>query len=390
MGKKINIILFWCFIAFFTISYEVSILKGLSSASQLRLSEIPAIARIRDHLYSNYEPYQQEWVNLYGTVLRVTGKDWIKDFTVCRTDYGKLAQPREAYTEEERRAAKENLDVVYAYTQEAGIPAYYITSLQPIEDNSVLAAGANNHTAENAAVTAGILKDVGIPLINLKEKESIQAIPWRERFYLTDHHWNLKTAFAAYSEIIWHLEQELGMDLSREGEFTDLGNYDIHFHEKDFLGSYGVNAGEYYVGKEGFEAYIPTWETSVRFEAFQKGDMVLEREGTVSDALYDWEILNDRDFYDKRCATLFNECQEIRIKNNLADNELKLLLISHSYGWEITAFMAPCFAEVVNLDPQEGRYNGNYLDYIKDYQPDIVLIMTEFEGKYNVLMNVGE
>lgn len=390
MEKKISVLLFWCFIAFFTISYGVSILKGLSSASLLHLSKIHTIVGMRDDLYSNYEPYQREWVNLYGVALRVTDKDWIKDFTVCRTDYGKLAQPREAYTEEEINSAEENLNIVYAFTQEAGIPTYYITSLQPIEDNSVLAAGASNHTAENATVTANILKNVGIPLINLEEKESIQAIPWRERFYLTDHHWNLRTAFAAYAEIIWHLEQELGMDLSGGGIYTNLSNYDIHFHEKDFLGSYGVNAGEYYVGKEDFVVYIPAWETSVQYEAFQKGDMVLEKEGTISDALYDWEILNDRDFYDKRCATLFNECQEIRIKNKLADNELKLLLISHSYGREITAFMVPCFAEVVNLDPQEGRYNDNYLDYIKDYQPDIILIMTEFEGKYNIPMNVGK
>lgn len=71
---------------------------------------------------------------------------------------------------------------------------------------------------------------------------------------------------------------------------------------------------------------------------------------------------------------------ENRVINKMALNDYKLLLISHSYGRPLTQYLALSFREVRNLDPQVGRYNKNYLQYIDEYEPDLVLILTEFEG----------
>ena len=32
-------------------------------------------------------------------------------------------------------------------------------------------------------------------------------------------------------------------------------------------------------------------------------------------------------------------------------------------------------SETRYLDPQEGRYNDSYIDYIDEYQPDVVVMM---------------
>ena len=39
------------------------------------------------------------------------------------------------------------------------------------------------------------------------------------------------------------------------------------------------------------------------------------------------------------------------------------------------------FSEVVNLDPQKGRYEGSYIDFIDTFEPDIVLLQVEIEGE---------
>ena len=67
--------------------------------------------------------------------------------------------------------------------------------------------------------------------------------------------------------------------------------------------------------------------------------------------------------------------------NWMAENELKVLLISHSYGRPFTQYLSLCFRETRYLDPQKGRYNDNCLKYIDEYGPDLVLVMTEFEWK---------
>ena len=44
-------------------------------------------------------------------------------------------------------------------------------------------------------------------------------------------------------------------------------------------------------------------------------------------------------------------------------------------------YLALNFLEIVNLDPQIGRFSGDYLEYIDKYEPDMVLFQVEFEGE---------
>lgn len=53
-----------------------------------------------------------------------------------------------------------------------------------------------------------------------------------------------------------------------------------------------------------------------------------------------------------------------------------------SYARPMLAFMSLCFKEVRFLDPQEGRYNYSYVEYIDEYDPDIVIMMFPGEGYF--------
>ena len=43
-------------------------------------------------------------------------------------------------------------------------------------------------------------------------------------------------------------------------------------------------------------------------------------------------------------------------------------------------YLSLCFGETRYLDPQEGRYNDSYIQYMRDFQPDVVVIM--YSGDY--------
>lgn len=71
---------------------------------------------------------------------------------------------------------------------------------------------------------------------------------------------------------------------------------------------------------------------------------------------------------------------ENRFINHSSLNDKKVLLISHSYGRPLSMYLSLCFGELRNIDLQEGRFTGDICAYIEEYNPDLVIVMTECEG----------
>ena len=53
------------------------------------------------------------------------------------------------------------------------------------------------------------------------------------------------------------------------------------------------------------------------------------------------------------------------IVNEGCDDNSKLLLISDSFARSMVMYLCQAFHETRYLDPQEGRYNKSYIDYIE-------------------------
>lgn len=54
-------------------------------------------------------------------------------------------------------------------------------------------------------------------------------------------------------------------------------------------------------------------------------------------------------------------------------------MIVDSYARPMIVFISLCFKEIRLIDPQEDRYNDSYVEYIDEYDPDIVIMI--FPGK---------
>ena len=324
--------------------------------------------------------HQNEYVNLYGAMQRLLGKKQIEKFTIFKTEYDKLVAPRKELTEEDTKLKFEELYLIIAYLEENHIPYYYLTSLLPIQDKD-LPAGVKDSSHTNQAAVEKELQEHNVTVIDLQELPGVQAIDHKNLFYRTDHHWRLETCFTFYQELIARIEEDLGFDLNSR-KTGDKNNYSVLKQENAFLGSYGVKVGKYYDGKDDFLVFLPEFPTHFTFQSYDAdGVLQLEKTGDFYEALLDDRILLDADYNNKYSAFCNSGYIENRILNQNAPNHLKCLYISHSYGRPLTMYLSLNFEEVVNLDPQKGRFNGNYIRYIEEFQPDVVLIQSEFEGE---------
>lgn len=198
-----------------------------------------------------------------------------------------------------------------------------------------------------------------------------------EMFYYTDHHWTTETSFSAFQIIVESISEYIESDV----HYADIDEYEKMIIPNAFLGSYGIKVGKYYAGKDSFQVLIPKGDTLFKFESYDNiGNLSMTKSGAWIDALMDQSILDNPNYNNKYNAWLNTQAVENRIINENVDNNTKILLISHSYGRPLAQYMALCFKEVRILDPQKGRFTGNYIEYIENFEPDIVLFLGEFEG----------
>ena len=139
--------------------------------------------------------------------------------------------------------------------------------------------------------------------------------------------------------------------------------------EKSFLGSIGKRIGKYYSGVDDFEYILPKFETNL---VVKKGEQ--ETAGNFEDTVIVKELIEDKDIKSNRYACYFGrDYSEIIIKNKSINTDNKMLIIQDSYGLVFSAMMSLRTSEVRVIDLR--HFKQNEIEYINNYNPDIVIIM---------------
>lgn len=200
-----------------------------------------------------------------------------------------------------------------------------------------------------------------------------------QKFYKTDHHWTIGSAFNANAHILDFVRDKSGLISSEDRDaFSKLysrKSYKTRLYEDSFLGSDGIRAVPL-SGKEDFTEFYPAYDTSFTYLKNGAGHTLLQKKsGDFEDAFISTDLLRSNSYVNKY-DTYLNEghIENISVNHN-APNDLKVLIISDSFSRPMHTFMSTNFREVRSLDPQEGRYNESYTEYIKEYKPDIVILM---------------
>lgn len=222
-----------------------------------------------------------------------------------------------------------------------------------------------------AALTAD-----GYNVLDLREDEFSDT----HAFFDTDHHWTIESAFNANAHILNKISRESGL-ISNKEEFEALysvENYNTEIYEDSFLGSNGIRMIPW-SGKEDFTEFFPANDTSFTYCRYSAGDVLSdERTGDFEQAYVRKDLLEATSYLNKYDTYLNEGTYENISVNHNAPNDLKVLLISDSFSRPLHAFMSNNFCELRSLDPQNGRYNESFVDYISEYDPDIVIIMYDY------------
>lgn len=354
--------------------------KGILKSSYHALAAVKNGTEIEEMITQFNEEYRncltdtREWINFYGFIQKSLGKREIKNFSIVCDDQGYLYTQTSEMTEEKVENTVEDVEKLYEKTKDVGGDFLFVQMpYKNYSSNESLEGYGIDYTESNYnRIVAGV-NEKQIPCFDLRDEKK----EWE--FFRTDHHWTVNSAFRASTAIVTELNKQYEMGLDESEELREVANYYEEKYPNSLLGSTGIQVGEYYTKKDDFDILLPCFETNLQYSHYVSGNMTAQFDGDFQSAFINEELLKDKNYYNKYNACLYGGWNENHVINYKSENDLKCLLVTNSYGRPMTQYLSLYFKELRYLDPQPGRYNDNYVVYIQEYQPDVVIIMYDDE-----------
>ena len=357
----------------------VTVGSGLTKLAFFNQIPVSSVSTAFDDYYDALYSSLPVSLEAFSVTQRVLCKHETRSFEVLKANDGQLylRNGENEVDKDSLRIIADQYEYLYDVTNESGGRFLFVQA--PIKNAgqaSELAAYTNDITEESENILIGLLCERGIPVLDLRDFSDCCE------YYHTDHHWTMQSAFNASNILLEEIEKLYGIDLRWHEFYRDLSNYNVVTYKNSLLGSIGVKVGPYFAGKDDFSVYVPRFDTDLEFRHYVNGELQSEHQGVFAETFIDQNILDDGGYYNKYNAFMYGAWVESVINNNMAQKDNKCLLITHSYGRPMAPYMSLNFGELRFIDPQEGRFEGDVAAYIRNYQPDVVILM--FDGAMNV------
>lgn len=327
--------------------------------------------------YAKENPRFSEKVNkyledIYDNVQLALNKKEIGNFTYYRNvdTNGLMIITR---TLDKKRILKNSkkINALNSILNEKNIEYVYVNIPEEVKDKEAL---QNIDYGNEAAdiLLEGI--DNQVHFIDLRKYKQIADLP--ENFYKTDHHMNMETVFEIYKIIVNEINSKYKLQIPLK--YIELENYEKKIFNNTFFGSKGVNVGENYIQKEDFILYLPKYDTDFEYKQINTdGIEIVYKKGKFEEALINRSLIYNQNYLNKYVPFLYANVgkAESIIINHKAENNKKVLMISNSYARSLATYISQCFYETRYIDPQLDRFEGDVLEYIENYNPDIVIMM---------------
>ncbi|MBE6023578.1 MAG: hypothetical protein E7231_10145 [Cellulosilyticum sp.] len=323
---------------------------------------------VNDNVYA-----KNSYVNLFGLTSKILNKKYIIETnvtnSVVKDSQGKL---QFVTFPVDTQPYVDKIAGIKSVLDELGTPLLYVqTPLKVINGYDEMPIGITDSAETNTNHFMQQLDAAGITRLDLRENVSGEDLDLGSLFYNTDHHWTTQTAFWAVGEVVDYLKANMGIDLDPNNFYTNAENYTSKFYEDSFLGSQGRRVGKYYGGVDDYTLMLPNYDTDYSV-TINKANASTTAEGTFEDALVKYNLLNTEDIFTNRYAAYFGaDFPEVIVKNKSADNDMKVLIFKDSFGLPFSAFLSTMVGETRLLDTR--YYDGDVQEYIKEYNPDLVL-----------------
>jgi len=178
-------------------------------------------------------------------------------------------------------------------------------------------------------------------------------------YFRTDHHWTMRGAYYAYTQ----LAENLG--------FAPLSLWDCEIETvtDDFWGTYFSKANNRYLSSDYIEVIRPKNPVNVQIRFNDK-------EG-VYDSLYFPKHLETRDKY----SLFLDGNHPLTTITTDADNDRKLVVFKDSFAHNLIPFLAQHYQEIHIIDLR--FFNNNLGQYILDHEIDQALFLYSISGFSN-------
>ena len=235
-----------------------------------------------------------------------------------------------------------------------------------------LPKGMVDYSNENADSFLKVLYENNINVLDLREDLNKEFPNHFDAFFKTDHHWKPETGFWGTQKIIKFLNQKHGQNL--DDNIVKKENYNFKTYPKLFLGSQGKKVTLSFAEPEDFTLITPKFDTNFYFEAYCRD---IKKEGPFEKSLLELKNL-EKNYYEINTYGTYLGANNpvVKIMNKNQNNKKKLLIIQDSFICVLAPFLANVFEEILLVDVRRKIYfNGSIKKLIKDYKPDIVLII---------------
>ena len=362
----------WCFVLLLALFFPPCLRQFCRAARDTLGAEGGGLAALEER-FDEYFPLQTRFVTLNGGLSRLLGQRAVNER--YRLDNGQLTYVIPELDVNE--IARQTVEFAQALREE-GIPFLFVNTPFKIDpEDKQLPVGVEDYSNENADRFLSVLRDNGVPTLDLRERERAEGLDHYSLFYPTDHHWTAETGFWAFREIVSRLAAE-DASFTVDGLVLDGGEYEKTVLRDVYLGSHGRRVGPWYAGMDDLSLIEPRFDTSLRFLAADTGEV---HEGDFSEALLFPEMLEGDPFLRSRYDVyLGGEYARMLLTNGSAAQGLevqstpkKLLIFKDSFSLVLAPFMALGYEETEWLDLRLTPSGG--LDAVLAAEPDAVLVV---------------
>ena len=303
---------------------------------------------------------QNTKINIKGWAYRIFGIDIIKgdepkyDVIRLKDDYITFAGTAEDVT-----PFANKLTAFGTWLENNDIPFLYVQAPHKWPKDVNI---ETNHYAKQADEMLTSLSNNGLDIYDMRND-----IDGLEYFFKTDHHWLPETGLKAAEYIAEYINEKYNFDL--DTSVYNEENYNFDVKENIFLGSQGKKVGKYYAGLDDYNVITPDFETDMQKTVPIMG---IDISGSFEDCFHDYSVFDNKDIFTASPYVFYTSDYNLEIdRNNLVDNDKKILFIRDSFGCVLTPFLSLSTSELHVVDTR--FFKENLYDYILANDFDLVV-----------------
>ena len=253
-----------------------------------------------------------------------------------------------------------------------GVPFLFALAPCKIDDKMELFpegwVGGNPNAAARDFLAC--MAEAGVDTLDFTRRFAITPEAVTESFYRTDHHWNIRSAFAAAASIAEELSVRLGGRGGAESPDARMGNWEWRTVPGGFLGSHGRRTGVLFSGLDDFEYAVPTFATEMERIQPSAGIRLAGDFSRVEIAAKSLKPAAVQSRYLVYCGS--DVGYQIH-RNSMSTMPHRIVVVKDSFGKPVVSFLAAVFREVVEVDCRYLPKDETVLSIVTRHRPDAVV-----------------